>query len=281
MSKQIYEYKAPDKLENFSDRPNDVKVDTIVIHYTVSDLRSSYYTFIEPIGNRNGVSIHYLIDRDGTVMNLVPHEKMAWHAGLSSWGGKDKVNDFSIGISLVNTGSGHVISNNKLTDDKSQKDLFPEAQMTALSEVIGVLKSTLEIKNQNIIGHSDITAYEARHVNPGTLFDWQSLAVDGHGLYPQCDVSSITPAALYSYGSNDPKITTLQSHLKTYGYKIDLTGFFDDQTRNVVRAFNMHFHNDINYDGFEYESWDNISDARLDDLLQQMQHESHTMMQEL
>jgi N-acetyl-anhydromuramyl-L-alanine amidase AmpD len=128
----------------------------------------------------------------------------------------------------------------------------------------------LQIKNQNIIGHSDITAYNARHVNPGIFFDWKSLAVDGHGLFPNCDISSIIPDALYSYGDVDGKIATLQSNLNAYGYKIDLTGVFDEQTRNVVRAFNMHFHNDVNYDGFEYESWDTISDARLDDLLQQI-----------
>ncbi len=275
----ILEFKAPDHDEtrNFGYRPEGKIIDTIIIHYTVGKFKESYMHLTAP---RN-VSAHYLIDRDGTIFNLVSDDKMAWHAGASSWLNKPSVNEFSIGIELVNSGSQHQTNGSKLVWGKV--DLFPSEQMTALSQLIGHLKYSHQgITDRNIIGHSDITAYEARHVNPGIFFDWKALAVDGHGLYPKCDISSITPAALYSYGpNNDPKITTLQDNLKTYGYKIDLTGVFDDQTRNVVRAFNMHFHNDINYDGFEYESWDTISDARLDDLLQQMQHESHTMMQEL
>lgn len=50
-------------------------------------------------------------------------------------------------------------------------------------------------------------------------------------------------------------------------HKINMTGVFDDETQNVVRAFNMHFHTDTTND---YECWDDISEARLNDLLTQI-----------
>ena len=88
-------YRAPNEYQylNYNDRPKGVITDTIVIHYTVGNFRSSYLTLTAP----RGVSAHYLIDRDGRIDNLVPEEKRAWHAGVSHWH-KDNVNDFSIGI---------------------------------------------------------------------------------------------------------------------------------------------------------------------------------------
>jgi len=121
-----------------------------------------------------------------------------------------------------------------------------------------------------MIGHSDITAYNARKLDPGIFFDWKLLAQQGHGLYPKCDTSTITPQILYSYNDRGPCIANLQNTLNQYGYKIKCTEVFDETTRNVVRAFNMHFHNDIHYSEFEYECWDNIAEMRLNDLLEQI-----------
>lgn len=277
---EISQYVVPDyKLRNFDERQPSVEINTIVLHYTVSDYRSSYMTLIAPKGDPKGVSSHYLIDRDGKVLNLVPDDKIAWHAGKSNWYGQDQVNNYSIGICLVNTGSEQAIKDGKLIVGK--KDFYPEEQMTALSSLISHLKSQHgSILDKNIVGHSDVTAHDARQLNPGVLFNWKWLAEQGHGLYPKVDVSKLEQKVLYSYGSSDAGVKDLQVKLQQCGYGIDITGKFDDQTRNCVRAFNMHFHNDTTMAGreMEYEKWYNTSDSKIDDLLEQHEHEGYELL---
>ena len=255
---QIGLYRAPNEYQylNYNDRLEGVITDTIVIHYTVGDFRSSYLTLTAP----RGVSAHYLIDRDGRIDNLVPDDKRAWHAGKSYWH-EDNVNDFSIGIELVNSGSGQSIDlNGKLSWE--QIDLFPQAQMVSLVALIDYIKSNNpNIKNQNIVGHSDIAL--GRKIDPGIAFNWKYLADNGHGLYS--DDKHDCPTVLYKFGDSCEGIKSIQAKLSKYGYNTSVTGEFDEDTQNVVRAFNMHFHNDTTFD---YEIWDSVSDMRLDALLE-------------
>lgn len=296
---EIKTYRAPNEYQylNYGDRKDDITIDTVVIHYTASTFEEAYKCFTKP---RN-VSVHYLIDKDGRVEQLVDDFHMAWHAGKSSWHGDEAVNNFSIGIALVNSGSEHGVKNGKLSYGKSEP--FSKAQMTSLCDVLAHIKNDLhilkgekapvknpdsiltqvknslealtsdtsqhpvEIKDQNIVGHSDVTAYEARKFAPGVFFDWKWLAEQGHGLYPQCDTSHVKAKVLYKTGDANTAIQDLQSRLQQYGYKIDVNGKFDVHTENVVRAFNMHFHTD---NDFGYEVWDNVADMQLNDLLHQI-----------
>jgi N-acetylmuramoyl-L-alanine amidase len=261
----IVVFRAPenDKVRNFGYRKENTVIDTIVIHYTVCDFAKSYTILTTP----RHVSAHYLIDRDGEIFSLVDEKHVAWHAGVSNWLGKDSVNDFSIGIELVNTGGNQrTDSTKKLLWD--EKDIFPEAQMTSLCNLITYIKSNNpQIEDRKIIGHSDITGWSGRKTDPGIAFDWKALAENKHGLYPKCDTSVLSGEILYRFGDSSCKIEELQKKLNTYGYKINMTGLFDDETQNVVRAFNMHFHTDTTND---YECWDDVSEARLNDLLTQI-----------
>lgn len=83
---------------NCSQRPKDVTVELVVLHYTAGDFDSSLSWMMNPASK---VSAHYLISRTGEIWNLVPDAWRAWHAGQSSWHGKANVNDFSVGIELV------------------------------------------------------------------------------------------------------------------------------------------------------------------------------------
>src|SRR6188472_2543976 len=86
---------------NFDDRPDGVVVDTIVLHATVLNTLDAVAAHFENPDTK--VSAHYTIDRDGTVACHVAEEKRAWHAGQSKMkDGRTGVNDFSIGIELVN-----------------------------------------------------------------------------------------------------------------------------------------------------------------------------------
>ena len=99
------------------------------------------------------VSAHYLIRRDGSVIGYVPPEKRAWHAGVSSWKGREKCNDFSIGIELEGA------------DDVP----FAEPQYESLARLTRELKARFGALD--VAGHSDIAP--GRKTDPGPWFDWE------------------------------------------------------------------------------------------------------------
>ncbi|HSA89038.1 MAG TPA: 1,6-anhydro-N-acetylmuramyl-L-alanine amidase AmpD [Burkholderiales bacterium] len=101
------------------------------------------------------VSSHYLIRRSGERVRFVPVEKRAWHAGASSWRGRSRCNDFSVGIELEGT----------------EQDAFSAAQYAALSALVRELQSRLPLRD--IAAHSDVAP--GRKTDPGARFDWARL----------------------------------------------------------------------------------------------------------
>ena len=98
------------------------------------------------------VSAHFFIRRDGEIIQFVPCEKRAWHAGVSCWQGKTRCNDFSIGIEL----------------EGSDSTPFTDLQYAALAALTRALQKTYPITD--IAGHSDIAP--GRKTDPGPCFDW-------------------------------------------------------------------------------------------------------------
>jgi N-acetyl-anhydromuramyl-L-alanine amidase AmpD len=81
---------------NFNDRPQDAKISMIVIHHTeLNNIKEVYKIFENP---ESKVSSQYLIGRDGSLHQFVEDNQRAWHAGVSEWGGKEGLKDYSIGI---------------------------------------------------------------------------------------------------------------------------------------------------------------------------------------
>lgn len=110
------------------------------------------------------VSSHLLIRRDGELVQYVPLGRRAWHAGVSSFDGRERCNDFAIGIELEGT------------DERPYTDL----QYGRLAEVSGVILAAYPaITPERIAGHSDLAP--GRKTDPGPAFDWRrfrsSLAV--------------------------------------------------------------------------------------------------------
>jgi len=101
------------------------------------------------------VAAHCLIRRDGEIVQYVPFDKRAWHAGVSVWQGRERCNDFSIGIELEGT------------------DFLPftEAQYQNLISVSQLLIKHYPISVERITGHSDIAS--GRKTDPGPEFMWQ------------------------------------------------------------------------------------------------------------
>jgi AmpD protein len=98
------------------------------------------------------VSAHFLVRRDGEVVQFVPCGKRAWHAGVSQWQGRQRCNDFSIGIEVE--GSDFVP--------------FAPVQYAVLARLTRMLKRAYPIRH--IAGHSDIAP--ERKTDPGPHFDW-------------------------------------------------------------------------------------------------------------
>jgi AmpD protein len=154
---------------NFSSRNGD-QVDMIVIHTSslpagefgtgyVLDLflnrldLTAHPSFKELEGLR--VSSHYFIDRQGTITELVDPDQAAWHAGVSSFEGREGCNSFSIGIELEGTPEAGVT----------------KGQLVVLTELcIELMQRYPLITPDRIVGHSDIAP--VRKVDPGPLFPW-------------------------------------------------------------------------------------------------------------
>ncbi len=155
---------------NFDTRPVATVIDTIVLHNIslppgqyggdgivqlfTNQLDPAAHPYYAGIANLQ-VSAHFLIRRDGAAIQFVTCLDRAWHAGISSWQGRERCNDFSVGIEL----------------EGSDDDAFTAAQYPQLRVLIGALRARYPIRH--IVGHSDIAP--GRKTDPGPYFDWQQL----------------------------------------------------------------------------------------------------------
>jgi len=158
---------------NQDDRPGGCDPELLVIHaislppgnfggpyieqlFTNCLDRDEHPYFREIDGMR--VSAHLLLRRDGSLMQFVPFSRRAWHAGNSAFRGRDRCNDFSIGIELEGT------------DD----DAYTDPQYQQLTSVVNVLCDTYAgLSARTIAGHCDIAP--GRKSDPGPAFDWMRL----------------------------------------------------------------------------------------------------------
>jgi len=130
--------------------PNEYGGDAIERFFT-NVLDHSQHPYFEQLKGVR-VSSHFLVRRDGQVIQFVACNKRAWHAGLSTWRGRTCCNDFSIGIEL----------------EGSDFEPYTELQYSALARLTRCLKRAYPIRD--IAGHSDIAP--ERKTDPGPFFDW-------------------------------------------------------------------------------------------------------------
>jgi N-acetyl-anhydromuramoyl-L-alanine amidase len=155
---------------NFDPRPSDVAPSLLVVHnislppgqfngdaivdFFQNRLDWDAHPFFEQIRGVR-VSSHFLIRRDGTVIQFVSCNDRAWHAGVSSFFGRERCNDFSIGIEL----------------EGSDEQPFDEAQYAPLAELASALIARYALTA--VAGHSDIAP--GRKTDPGPFFDWARM----------------------------------------------------------------------------------------------------------
>jgi len=191
---------------NHNERSPGTVIDMLVFHYT--GMESSMEALKRLCNPQENVSAHYLVHKDGRIVQMVGEEHRAWHAGVASWRGYTDVNSRSIGIEMVN--SGHEFGLKP----------FPEKQMVALETLALDILKRHPMPKRNVVGHSDIAP--RRKVDPGELFDWFRLYKCGIGTWPENGEAK---------SMNDQQAGIL---LRKFGYEIDDLG-------KTLEAFQRHF----------------------------------------
>jgi len=157
---------------NFDVRPDGIDTSLIVIHaislppsqfdsdaierFFTNSLDPAAHPYFTEIASMK-VSAHFLIRRNGELLQFVSCQKRAWHAGVSQWNGRERCNDFSIGIELEGC------------DDLP----FEDAQYLRLTPLLESLSARYPIAA--VVGHSDIAPL--RKTDPGPFFDWDRLGL--------------------------------------------------------------------------------------------------------
>ena len=157
---------------NFNERPDETDISLLVVHNISLPPKQFGGPYIEELfcnqlncsvdpsfESLEGlkVSAHLLIRRDGQVLQFVPFNKRAWHAGVSEYQGRENCNDFSIGIELEGA------------DDIA----YEPVQYQVLADVTEALLAQYDSMSLNrIAGHCDIAP--SRKTDPGQAFDWQT-----------------------------------------------------------------------------------------------------------
>ncbi len=159
---------------NCNQRPGDMAPELIVLHnislppgeFGGGHIESLFTNTLDPdlhpyfasIAHLQ-VSAHFLLRRNGEIVQFVATDQRAWHAGESNWCERSNCNDFSIGIELEGTDT----------------QPYTEAQYRRLQQLIRALRATYtSLEGGDIVGHSDIAP--GRKTDPGASFDWHYLA---------------------------------------------------------------------------------------------------------
>lgn len=152
---------------NFDDRPDGAAIELLVVHaislppgnFGGSAVTALFTNCLDPEAHPYYrdiaalcVSAHFYLRRDGEVVQFVSCAKRAWHAGVSCWRGRERCNDFSIGIEL----------------EGCDEQPFEDAQYYALARLTRAVKARYPIAD--VVGHSDIAP--GRKTDPGPFFDW-------------------------------------------------------------------------------------------------------------
>lgn len=199
--------------------------DMIVLHYT--GMQSGEAALKQLCSPASKVSAHYVVFEDGRVVQCVPEDRRAWHAGVSFWAGETDVNSRSIGIEIVNP--GHEFG-------------YAEFPLRQIAAVISLCKSILTrrgpIAADRVLAHSDVAPM--RKQDPGEKFPWQLLSDSGVGHWVRPAPVEIDGGVL-KFGDRGESVMRLQRALRDYGYGLADTGVYDEATRAVVAAFQRHF----------------------------------------
>ena len=208
---------------NFDERKGGAP-DMILLHYTgMQDGATALARLCAPDSK---VSSHYVVFEDGRIVQCVPERLRAWHAGESFLAGETDINSRSIGIEIVNP--GHEFGYPK----------FPLRQSAAVISLCRSILTRHKVPGDRVLAHSDVAP--ARKQDPGEKFPWELLSESHVGHWVRPAPLSLEGAG-HKPGETSDGVRRMQRALQSYGYGIDDTGSYGEQTETIVTAFQRHF----------------------------------------
>lgn len=237
-SYQIDPFPESENNRNHYDSRNESTVKYLIMHYTVCNFPQTVNLFTANKDN-NRVSAHYVIsEKDdhiagGKLLQVVPDEMRAWHAGVSRWGTYQNLNPVSLGIEYVNKGF----------TDKHEGDKvyypFDEDQIKTSGLMSRQIVQEYNIAPQNVLGHQDIAP--SRKSDPGPLFPWAKL-YNEYGVGAWLDENEMNEDDIMRKyhperpSPETPDLDVLLEIVSSYGYPTETA-----TDTNIVNAFKAHF----------------------------------------
>ena len=210
-------------------------IHSVIIHYT--GMRSLQSAVERLLSKKYEVSSHYLISRNGKIIQLVKDNNIAWHAGISNWFKFKNLNNNSIGIELENKGHQYGYQ------------AFPNKQIVQLIKILKILKRKFKIKNINITGHSDIAPN--RKIDPGEKFPWKKLYKNDLAIWHSLDEQFIKNFRLKKLININKK--NMLRMIKKLGYTRVLTA--DSLDKDFIKAFQRRYRQDLINGIFDQECY--------------------------
>ena len=239
---------ASNQVEQLPSSNQNTRIKALVMHFTALDYADSLTALVD----EGGLSSHYLVPESNDssypysrlkVFQLVDEQARAWHAGTSYWQGMSGLNDQSIGIEVVNIPACKrdlTISTSRAEHTDNRLCIFPDYDPKQIELVIKLSQDILarnpDIHPTAIVGHADIAP--SRKNDPGPRFPWYQLYNAGVGAWYEKPTLN---HYWQQFNQTLPSISITQAALAAYGYRIIETGVYDQQTRDVLSAFQMHF----------------------------------------
>lgn len=198
-------------------RPENTKINTIVITYSVTegDAHKAINTMFD-----YGTSIHYTIDQNGFQVQHHLESQKAFYAGASHWNGNYGVNDYGIGIMLIN----------------DAKTPFSDEQ---IEKTISLIKD-IEVRHDTDMEVVGLGEVNKKYIAPGAFFPWGKLAEAGIGKAASLPVD-IDKTCKINLGDSGEQILALQHKLKALGYETPQTGIYDEITAKFVTNFSNRY----------------------------------------
>ena len=206
---------------------NKKLINFVIIHYTGMKIESkAIKRLTDP---KFKVSAHYFIKNNGTIVNMVPDDYVAWHAGVSNWKNFKSLNKYSIGVELSNPGHKHGYKN------------FSHKQISSLTKLLKMFIKRYKIKTKNILGHSDVAP--SRKKDPGERFPWKKLGKKGVSFWHKLNEKKIKTYRKKELSSIEKKL--FLKNLYQFGYCQIKEKSFNQNISYLTKAFQRRFRQDL------------------------------------
>ncbi len=208
-------------------KPKQIKF--LIFHYTGMKKESEALNKLTRI--QSEVSCHYFIKNNGEIILMVPDLYIAWHAGKSLWKNYQSLNKYSIGIEISNPGHQH-----------NYKE-YSTKQINSLINLSRHLIKKFNIKQKNILGHSDIAPN--RKKDPGEKFPWKDLSKKKIGLWHSLPQNLLSKNRKIKITSKDKNFFFKNLYKIGYSKKFSKNFNQNNHLKLIVKSFQRRFRQEL------------------------------------